>query len=192
MLTKRDTFIQTFSASLVMELIASAVGNLIIYGLTYGLQKIFAPDYKAILMGAMVAIIIGIALAIVIKYIPERYHNIVALTLGIIIGVALAEVASPFPLFEITSPGDNSDVENIITVIGHGGIPNSEIQVFVITNDKYPVPTIKKPDRMGKWSIYPVHIGEPRQIVLEAEIYAVMTTPDGATYESNRVKVKRN
>lgn len=195
MAIKRSTIIISlvgFITTLGGSIVSGVLANLITYGFMLGIPKIFAPDYKAILIGVIIAITIGIAiyLAIAIKFIPEKYHVTSAITSGILIGIIIGIlVFPPFPLFEITSPQDNSAVDHVISVRGHGGIPNSEIRVFVVTDSIYPQSTTK-PDLTGKWSVYPVYIGNPDQHDLEAEIYAVMTTSEG-DYISKYIKVKR-
>ena len=166
------------------NIVTGVMANLILY------KYVLAPDYKAILIGVIIAIVMGMAIYIVIGRVPEKYHVKSAIISGILFGIVIGMIISPFPLFGITSPKDNSAVDHIITVRGCGGIPNSEIQVFVITNRKHPQPTTV-PDATGKWTVYPVYIGEPHHSGLEAEIYALMTTPEGNVYESNCIKVKR-
>lgn len=155
-------------------------------------RMVLAPDYKAILIGAIIAIVIGVGIYLVIakEIIPERYHVKSAIVLGVLLGIVIGMVIPPFPLFEITSPTDNSAVGYVISVRGHGGIPDSKIQVFVITDYLYPQAKAY-PDAAGEWTVFPVFIGEERHFGLEAEIYAEMTTPDGKVYRSNFIKVKR-
>lgn len=176
----------------VVDIVSGVLGNLAAYGLNLGVPKIFAPDYKAILIGVIIIIIMGIATYLAIKKIPEKHQVKSVLALGILAGIVIGMIISPpFPLFEITSPQDNSAVPHIISVRGCGGIPNSEIQVFVITDDIYPQDKKSHPDATGKWSVFPVFVGEKHQHGIEAEIYAEMTTPDGKVYRSNFIKVKR-
>lgn len=154
---------------------------------------VIAPaDYNAILIGVIIAIIMGIAiyLLLVKNVIPEKYHVKSAIVSGILLGIVIGSVISPFPVFQITLPKDNSAVDHVISVRGLGGIPNSEIQIFVITDYLYPQ-TKTYPDATGKWTAFSVFIGEGHNHGLEAEIYAEMTTPDGKVYISNFVKVKR-
>jgi len=175
------------------NIVSGVLANLIVYGLMLGVPKIFAPDYKAILIGVIIAVIMGMAIYLlpVKKVIPEKYHVKSAIVSGILLGIVIGQVISAFPIFQITSPKDNSAVDHVISVRGCGGIPNSEIQVFVITDDIYPQDKKSHPDATGKWSVFPVFIGGAYHDWIEAEIYAEMTTPDGNVYKSNFVRVKR-
>ena len=166
------------------NIVTGVMGNLIAYGL------VLAPDYKAISVGVIIAIVMGMVIYVVIGRIPEKYRVKSAIVLGVLLGTVIGMVIPPFPLFEITSPTDNSAVDYVISVRGHGGIPDSEIQVFVITDYLYPQAKAY-PDAAGEWTVFPVFIGKEHQLGLEAEIYAEMTTPDGKVYRSNFIKVKR-
>lgn len=194
MAVEKNTFGIALSVAIlafVVNIMSSILVNFAAYGLVLGVPKIFAPDYNAVLIGVIIVIIMGVVTYLAIKTIPENYQLKSVLILGISIGILIGLVISPpFPLFEITSPTDNSAVDRVIMVRGHGGIPKSEIRVFVITDYLYPQDKAH-PYATGKWSVHPVFIGEDDQHGLEAEIYAEMTTPDGNVYRSNFIKVNR-
>ena len=188
MFTNKNTFISplmVFFTTFGMNIIGGIIANLILYGFVLGIPKIFAPDYKAILIGIIIAFIIT-----TIIYLAQINLKR-ALIVGIMVGLVITIVIPPFPLFEITHPKNGDIIPHKITVRGCGGIPDSQIQVFVITPiDQFPQ-DITKVDTNGKWTIFPVYIGEPHQSGLEAEIYAVMVSPEGNVYESNHIGVKR-
>lgn len=172
-----------FVETLGINLIAGILANLIFYrGLVW--LKLFAPDYNALFVG----IIIGLIVTIVFHLCKIDLKK--ALALGALIGLLLFIIIPIYPLFEIINPRNGDVVSHIISVRGHGGIPNSEIQVFVITDQLYPQGTTKV-DANGKLFVYPVYIGEPHHRGLEAVIYANMTTPNGDVFISDYVKVKR-
>lgn len=174
----------------VVAFVVNIVSSVLRYIDTHGFV-LRVPDYNAILIGVIIVIIMGVVTYFAIKSIPKKYRVPSVLILGISIGILIGLVISPpFPLFEITSPTDNSAVDHVIMVRGHGGIPNSTIQVFVFTDYLHPQEKAH-PYATGKWTVYPVFIGEKDHHGLEAEIYAEMTTPDGKVYRSNFIKVKR-
>jgi hypothetical protein len=172
-----------FFEILGVNLIASILANLIAYkGLVW--LKLFAPEYNALIIGVTIGIIAAIVFHLI--KIPSKK----ALALGVLVGLLLFIIIPIYPLFEITDPRNGDAVPHIILVKGHGGIPDSEVKVFVITDQLYPQGNAKV-DANGKWSVYPVYIGEQHSRKLEAMIYANMTTPRGNTFTSNYIKVKR-
>ncbi len=114
---------------------------------------------------------------------------IVGIIIGLIVGLTTSEAIKSD--FKIINPKNGNAVPHKIKVLGGGGIPGSEIQVFVITSiDRFPQ-GVTKAGTNGRWTVFPVYIGESHQRGLEVEIYAVMTTSEGNVYESNYIKVKR-
>ncbi|MFZ3058112.1 MAG: hypothetical protein WA102_00110 [Candidatus Methanoperedens sp.] len=98
------------------------------------------------------------------------------------------------PVYEITIPKPNSEVDQIITVGGHGAIPSSEIKVFVIDdNGNRWLEGTTFPDTGGSWELYPVYIGRPNGADKGKMyvIYASMTTQNGTVYNSKKVSVRR-
>ena len=114
------------------------------------------------------------------------------LILGILLGFILAQTL--IPIFEITSPKEGRLVNQIINVGGHGAIPGSEIEIFVVDNLGHKwTPGTTFSEMKGNWELYPVYIGEPgdKDRGKRYEIYALLKTP-GQNYSTKHIQVTRS
>lgn len=98
-----------------------------------------------------------------------------------------------FPPFEITEPKDGDFVGRSCTVGGHGAIPGSEVNIYVINDlkNKYPQDTVGT-TQDGSWESNKVIFGEDRSDDAEKEfiVFATITKND-ITYETPHTTVNR-
>lgn len=109
--------------------------------------------------------------------------------------IAWIVIPSLIPAFEITSPKNSDEVDQLISVSGHGAIPGSEIEVLVIDDigQKWPQ-GITYSNTEGYWELHAVHIGRQNGIDIGKEyiIYASLKTPKGTIYSTKSIQVARS